>query len=290
MTNYKAILYVVIGAFSYGLLATIVKYANEQGIHSSTLTFLQFFIGFLALTLFKFIQSKRTIEKTVVTTKSKMKLIIWGTTLGLTTTLYYLSIQYIPVSVGIILLMQSIWISLLLEAIIKRRLPSWSKIVGVLIVLIGTVLATNLLHADLVLNPIGLLYGFGAGLTYAFSLLASSTVETHLSSITRSQYLVLGGLLLICIFWNVHIIETFELRAIPWGMLIALFGTVIAPIFFTMGIPKVGVSMGNIIASLEIPVSITSAVLILGESVDPIQWLGVMIILVAVIIINLKTK
>lgn len=289
MTDYKSVIHVVLGAISYGLLATIVKYANDLGVHTSTLTFLQFFIGFLILTVLQFTRRVNTKEKATTTAKSRIKLTLWGSTLGLTTTLYYLSIQYIPVSVGIILLMQSIWISLVLEAIVNKQLPSKSKILGVITVLVGTVLATNLIQADIVLNPIGLLYGFGAGVSYAFSLYASSRIETQLPSILRSRYLVLGGLLLICLFWNRQIIDTFQVQAIPWGLLIALFGTVIAPIFFTMGIPKTGVALGNIIASLEIPVSITSAVLILHESVKPIQWIGVSVILLAVIIINLKT-
>jgi len=49
MKNFKAVIYVLAGAISYGLLATIVKYANGLGIGTSALTFWQFFIGFIFL-------------------------------------------------------------------------------------------------------------------------------------------------------------------------------------------------------------------------------------------------
>lgn len=288
MKDLKSILYVVLGAISYGLLATIVKYANGLGIHSSVLTFLQFFMGFLMLSILCYSVTKKSATKIVLPLKSKLKLILWGSTLGLTTTFYYLSIQYIPVSVGIILLMQSVWISLVLESMVQKQLPSWNKVSGVSIVLIGTILATNLIDTDFVLSPIGLAYGVAAGATYAFSLFASSRIETQLPSLIRSKYFVLGGLLLICLFWNIDILASFQLQAIPWGFLLALFGTVIAPLFFTLGMPKVGVSFGNIIASLEIPVSIISAILILRESVEWIQWIGIAIILLAILLINAK--
>lgn len=57
--------------------------------------------------------------------------------------------------------------------------------------------------------------------------------------------------------------------------------------FFTKGIPKTGIGLANIVVSLEIPVSILSAILILDDNVSYIQWLGVVIILFAVLIINI---
>ncbi len=211
---------------------------------------------------------------------------VWGISLGLTTTLYYLSIQYISVSVGIILLMQSIWISLVAEAVLLKKFPSKGKITGVIIVLLGTTLATNLFQNNNNLDYRGIILGFGAGISYALAIYASSTVEKELPSSVRSQFLVLGGLLLIVAFWNMDIIRYMQVNAIPWGLLIAIFGTILPPLLFTKGIPKTGIAMGNIISSLEIPVSTLSAMLVLQEVVSGFQWLGILLILMAVIIIN----
>ena len=288
MKDYKSIFYVAAGACSYGLLATIVKFANQLDIHTSVLTFLQFLIGFLFLLVFNyFSQSKKTVPQPP-SFAAKLKLIAWGTSLGLTSTLYYLAIQYIPVSVGIILLMQSIWISLIAEALIRKQIPSRAKIMGVLIVLLGTALSTNIFQETKILDGRGLLLGFGAGISYAVAIFSSSNIANQLPSPVRSQFLVLGGLLLIIVFWNVHIVQQMTLRALPWGLIIALFGTILPPLFFTRGIPKTGIALGNIISSLEIPVSTISAVLLLHEAVSGIQWAGILLILVAVTVINLR--
>ncbi|QQT62129.1 EamA family transporter [Sphingobacterium multivorum] len=286
MKDYRSTLYVAAGACSYGLLATIVKYANHLGIHTSLLTFLQFMFGFLFLLAFNLLSKRHTKEHNIIKFSSKIKLMVWGISLGLTTTLYYLSIQYIPVSVGIILLMQSIWISLVAEAVLLKKLPSKGKLAGVIIVLLGTTLATNLFQNNNALDYRGIILGFGAGISYALAIYASSTVEKELPSSVRSQFLVLGGLLLIVAFWNMDIIRYMQVNAVPWGFLIAIFGTILPPLLFTKGIPKTGIAMGNIISSLEIPVSTLSAMLVLQEVVSGFQWLGILLILMAVIIIN----
>ncbi len=286
MKDYKSTLYVAAGACSYGLLATIVKYANHLGIHTSLLTFLQFMFGFLFLLAFNLLSKRNAEEHNAIKFSSKIKLMVWGISLGLTTTLYYLSIQYIPVSVGIILLMQSIWISLVAEAVLLKKFPSKGKITGVIIVLLGTTLATNLFQNNNNLDYRGIILGFGAGISYALAIYASSTVEKELPSPIRSQFLVLGGLLLIVAFWNIDIIRYMQPNALPWGLLIAIFGTILPPLLFTKGIPKTGIAMGNIISSLEIPVSTLSAMLVLQEVVSGFQWFGILLILMAVIIIN----
>lgn len=286
MKDYKSTLYVAAGACSYGLLATIVKYANHLGIHTSLLTFLQFMFGFLFLLAFNLLSKRNEEEHNAIKFSSKIKLMVWGISLGLTTTLYYLSIQYIPVSVGIILLMQSIWISLVAEAVLLKKFPSKGKITGVIIVLLGTTLATNLFQNNNDLDYRGIILGFGAGISYALAIYASSTVEKELPSPVRSQFLVLGGLLLIVAFWNIDIIRYMQPNALPWGLLIAIFGTILPPLLFTKGIPKTGIAMGNIISSLEIPVSTLSAMLVLQEVVSGVQWFGILLILMAVIIIN----
>ncbi|WP_159728637.1 DMT family transporter [Sphingobacterium sp. 18053] len=286
MKDYKSTLYVAAGACSYGLLATIVKYANHLGIHTSLLTFLQFMFGFLFLLAFNLLSKRNAEEHNAIKFSSKIKLMVWGISLGLTTTLYYLSIQYIPVSVGIILLMQSIWISLVAEAVLLKKFPSKGKITGVIIVLLGTTLATNLFQNNNDLDYRGIILGFGAGISYALAIYASSTVEKELPSPIRSQFLVLGGLLLIVAFWNIDIIRYMQPNALPWGLLIAIFGTILPPLLFTKGIPKTGIAMGNIISSLEIPVSTLSAMLVLQEVVSGFQWFGILLILMAVIIIN----
>lgn len=283
----KGALLVFFGAMSYGILATIVKYANNQGVHTSVLTFMQFFAGVLFLIAFARTQ-KRTGSKKLQAA-SKVKLLLYGTTFGMTSIFYYLSIRYIPVSMGIILLMQSIWMSVALEAIVQRTIPTTLKIIGTITILAGTILATNVLFEVSSTDWRGILLGMLAAGSYTISLYASSNIETESSSSVRSQYLILGGFLFVVSYWNLDIIEHFNTYSgIIWGVLLALFGTIIPPLLFTKGIPLVGIGIGAIIAAVEIPVSILSAHWILDERINLWQWMGVLIILISVVLVNKK--
>ena len=52
-----------------------------------------------------------------------------------------------------------------------------------------------------------------------------------------------------------------------WGILIALFGTVIPPMLLNAGFPLTGIGLGSIVSALELPVSVMMAYVLLNETV-----------------------
>src|SRR5690606_38330383 len=122
----------------------------------------------------------------------------------------YLSIQYVPVSVGIILLMQTIWMSIDLEAIRSPKSIGKTKIIGGFVVILGTLLATNIFAADTTLDIRGILLGLLAATSYTCSMYASNDIGRQMPSVERSRDLILAGLLAIIVFWNFDIPNYFE--------------------------------------------------------------------------------
>ena len=57
---------------------------------------------------------------------------------------------------------------------------------------------------------------------------------------------------------------------------------------FTKGMPLVGVGLGGIIASIELPVSVTMAYLFINEAVNLYQWIGIVLIVLAIAIMNIS--
>ncbi|MEA4904267.1 MAG: EamA family transporter, partial [Petrimonas sp.] len=70
--------------------------------------------------------------------------------------------------------------------------------------------------------------------------------------------------------------------------MLALLGTVIPPLFFSFGMPRTGVSLGAILSAAELPVAVVSSSLILREDVQALQWIGVFLILSAIVLTNIK--
>ena len=291
MEKVKGVLLVALGAASYGVLATFVKVAHGQGFHTSEMSFSQFLLGFICLFIFNLFRKKEKAAAPETDGKAWIKLVVAGSSLGLTSSFYYLSVQYLPVSVCIILLMQTIWMGVILEWLLNRHAPEPKKMIAALVVIAGTLLATNIFDTRVVFNPWGLLFGLLAALSYTISMYSSNKIAPNLPVVKRSMYLVLGGLIAIVIFWNTRLLQEFSFAVIlKWGAFLSIFGTILPPLLFTKGLPKIGIGLGSIVSSVEIPVSILFAHFILYETVLPIQWAGVALIISAIAGMNLKFK
>jgi len=289
--NLKGVLYVATGAASYGILATFVKYANNQGVGTAGLAFSQYLFGALVLVVLSFLFSNKKEQESIVSKDRfpKLKLVLYGSFLGLTSSFYYLSIQYVPVSVGIILLMQTIWMGVVVEFFMARHLINSTKIIGGVVALIGTALAAKIFESEIELDIRGIGYGLLAAASYTGVLFASSRVALEVPLFTRTKYLVFGGLLVILVFWNGAILHDISWPVfLKWGSFLGLFGTILPPVLFNKGMPRVGTGFGSIISAIEIPISVVSAYLVLNEHISLLQWLGIVIILIAVVLINRK--
>src|SRR5690606_20931404 len=101
----KGVLYVGLGATSYGMLATFVKMAYGEGFTTAEVTSSQFIYGLTGLLLINAFQ-KRKHKSNVINASRKniTQLMVAGTSMGFTSIFYYLAVKYIPVSIGIVLL------------------------------------------------------------------------------------------------------------------------------------------------------------------------------------------
>ena len=187
------VLLVLIGAASYGVLATMVGLAYKQGYSTTEVVFSQDLIGLLVLGIMTFLSKQNNKYNTKNTSKKdSLKLIFGGMSLGFIGFFYYWAVQYIPVSIAVVLLMQSIWISVVLEAIIDRKVPNKFQILAIFIVIVGTIFATDAIHNLQHLNQKGLLFGYLAGLMYAFMLLVMNRWG-HQVPPTKKSFLMLIG-------------------------------------------------------------------------------------------------
>ena len=286
----KGSILVALGSSSYGMLATFVKMAYKEHYSTAEVTISQFTLGVIGLLLLSLFSGKKpqAIDP-APRWKSITKLMIAGTSMGLTSVFYYLSVQYIPVSVGIVLLMQTVWMGVTLEMIMHKKLPGARKIIAVLIILAGTLLATNLWGAEIAIDWRGIGWGMLAAMAYTVAVYASNGIALHLPSIKRSLYLVLGGLIIILCIFHSSLNADFGFSIFwRWAIVLSLFGTILPPLLFTMGMPLTGVGLGTIIAAVEIPVSVMMAHLLLKEPVNVFQWLGIALILAAVVLMNIE--
>ena len=311
---FKGVLFVAMGASIFGMLATFVKLSYRDGFTTSEVTTAQFVLGLMGLLILNGIQTK-TAKKNLAkpTAKEVRILMLAGTSLGCTSLFYYLCVQYINVSIAIVLLMQSVWFSVVVESFISRKFPNLKKIIATIIVLAGTFLATNLINLNVTLDWHGVFWGLMAAASFTATMFTSNTLATHIPVLRKSLIMLSGGAIIVFIFLffaqigplhfdflksfylnftnNTEHIKPFDFSIFyTYGFVLALFGTIIPPILFNLGFPKTGLGLGSIISSLELPVSVTMAFVLLGEEVIVIQWVGILLILFAIVLMNLPSR
>jgi len=286
----KGVFLVALGATSYGMLATFVKLAYKDGYTTAEVTSSQFIYGIIAIlfiNLFQKIVNKEKVQK--ASSKNIFQLMVAGTSLGMTSVFYYLCVKYIDVSIAIVLLMQTVWMGVLLEWILDKKRPSTQKIISVIIVLFGTFLATKLYEFTIQLDWRGIFWGILAAASFTTTMFTANKVALGISSAQRSLYMLVGGAVIVFTFSAFTQVGFLNIEIFKnYGLFLALFGTIIPPILLNAGFPKTGLGLGSIVASLELPVSVFMAFLILNEKVVFWQWSGILLIILAIVIMNLN--
>ena len=301
MTNnkvLKGVFLVGLGATSYGMLATFVKMAYaDTGNTGNPFTpaeviTSQFILGIVAILMINFFQKIKNKNTATKASANHIKqLMIAGTSTGFTSIFYYLAVRYVPVSIGIVLLMQTVWMGVLLEMVLEKKIPSTTKIIAVFIVLIGTVLATNILQDTTTLDWRGIVLGLLAAASFTTTMFTANRIAIGISSAQRSLYMLLGGAVVVFIFALLTQHTPFNGDIFyKWGILLALFGTVIPPMLMNAGFPHTGIGLGSIVSSMELPVSVLMAYFLLQEEVVLLQWIGILLILAAIVAMNIQKK
>ncbi|MED4125095.1 DMT family transporter [Halalkalibacterium halodurans] len=286
----KFITAVFLGACSYGVLSTLVKLAYENGVPTAVVTSSQFLIGwFLLATLLAFTQKKRRL-----TMKEKIQLMLAGIPTGLVGIFYYLSLVTIEASVAIILLFQFVWIGVVLESLINRQFPTKKTVGSLIILLIGTVLASGSPWFNQgTVHWLGVLFGLLAAVSFALFILANAKVLPQLPTVQRSYYMVSGSLMAVLFIFGPQLfyqpLTTYG--QLGWyGVLLGFFGVCIPPLLFAYGMPQIGSGLGSILSSIELPVAVLLSVIVLKETVILSKWIGVFFIFLAIILPNIEWK
>jgi drug/metabolite transporter (DMT)-like permease len=281
---------VALGASSYGMLATFVKLAYSEGYTTAEVTSSQFIYGIIGILIINLFQKNKHKKDVLNASKSNIfNLMLAGTSLGMTSVFYYLCVKYIDVSIAIVLLMQTVWMGVILEWILEKKAPSFQKTVSVFIVLVGTVLATNIINNDITIDWRGILFGLLAAASFTTTMFTANRVATNISSAQRSLYMLLGGAVIVFGFgvFTQNTAFNFEIF-MKWGIFLALFGTIIPPMLMNAGFPLTGIGLGSIVSALELPVSVLMAFFILNEQVVGLQWIGIVLIIFAIILMNIN--
>ncbi|MBW8347920.1 DMT family transporter [Bacillus sp. IITD106] len=275
--RFRYTIIVFMGACSYGIPSTIAKLAYSHGFSPNEIAGAQVLIAAALLFL-----SLIMIRSVKIKLKSLFILMLAGSTTGLTTIFYFGSLKHIPASIAIVLLFQFTWMGIIIEAIIEKKWPSKEKWGALFLLASGTALTGQVYKVEIKeLSLEGVLLGLCAALTFALFILFSGKIESKVKPILRSAYMTLGATVVVLLIYPpTFLVNGFLFSGLfKWGLLLALFGSVIPIICFAIGVPRIGSGLATILSAFELPVAIIMAYIVLRENINISQWVGVIIIL-----------
>lgn len=286
MKAWQYALAVFFGGCCYGILSTFVKLAYSAGFSMAEVSGSQYLFGTLFIWVCTLFIGKQVQKLSI---SSFIKVLISGLPMGLTGIFYYQSLQTVDASLAIIFLFQFVWIGTLLEWIFYKHKPNKGKLLSIAILLIGSLFATGLIiEGGKTISLSGLGWGMLSALSFSSFILVSGAVGNQLHPIFKSALLSSGALIIVMIILPPSFLldPSTLLKLSPYGLVLGFFGVMLPPLLFSIGMPRVGPSLGTILSASELPVAVIMSTLILREQVDLIQWFGVILVLFGIFIGN----
>lgn len=282
---------VLIGAISYGIPASLFKMATSTGILPANLLLSQVLFAAMILICINYIRRNKINYQ--INNIGRSKLLLSGLAMASTNTLYFTSLQYVSVTISAVLLMQAVWIAMIFGIVFQKKYPSIHQIISVILIMIGTVLATQLLSNNVAISWFGILLAFGSACAYAAMIIITNSVVTKADPIQRAMYVSIGACFFLSLFWGSSINLVGQWDLFKWGPIIAIFSVVLPLVCFSKGMPLLSPSIGGIISSIELPSAILFAYILLNEKISLVQIIGIFIIIFAVAypnLINIRSK
>ena len=210
------------------------------------------------------------------------------------TVCYFSAITIMPLSTAAILLYTSpIWIMLMSVLFFKEKLNR-KKILALALAFAGCVLVSGISGERITLA--GLLLGLGSGIGYGLYSILGTIALRRYSPYTVTTYTFVfaaAGSWLIC--RPADMLSKFAGASNLAGLLLfclltALVTAVIPFLAYTLGLRTVEASRAGILATIEPMVATLIGVLFFSEPLTMLSGLGILLILAAVILLNLKKK
>ncbi|MDF2714120.1 MAG: EamA family transporter [Paenibacillus sp.] len=289
-SRWLAVVLVLLGATSYGMMSPFIKMAYDRGFDDVQVSASQITMG-TAILWFMVLVDRNAWANPFRQPWIRLSLIgIFG--LALTTFFYNNTLSRLDASLSIVLLFQFTWITIVMECLYTRTRPSRNQVIAVVFVIAGTMLAVNLSSGNMkTVQPLGVLLGLLSACTYSFFLFAAGKVKTTLHASMKSAVMLTAVLPVLYIVYPPDTIFSGNAGTLlGWGMLLGLLGSVVPTLFFNIGIPAIGSSLAAMLASMELPVALTGALFILGERVLPMQWTGMVLILLGIVVSEIRTS
>lgn len=289
--NLKGTIMVLMAGIAWGISGISGQYLMAYGMNINLLTSVRLIVPGLLLTAMAVISQPQHFFRAIKQPKVLGGIAVFAI-IGLLMNqyAYLMAIHYTNAGTATVLQYVAPIIILAYVSLKNKQLPTLSEFFAILFAILGTfVIATHGHFDGLAMTPKGFFWGLFSAVTYSFYIILPAKLIREYGSFTVIGLgMIMGGV-------------AFPILVNPWqyklvlnpGNLLGLFGiiivgTVFAYSLFLMGICIIGPVKGSLLAAIEPVSSVFFSVTVMHEIFYPMDFLGMIFIIAAVILISLR--
>ena len=207
---------------------------------------------------------------------------------------YFNAITLMDLSTAAILLYTAPSIVMILSLILFRERITVKKVIALVLAFAGCCLVSGITGGTQSLTVRGLLFGLGSGVGYAlYSIFARFALDRGYSSNTINFYSCLLASIGAALIWNP--VPTVTAMFASWSsagfcLFAGLITCYLPYLLYTYGLTGLETGRASILASAEPVVATLVGIFAFHETLTPVALLGVMLVLSAVVLLNLKER
>lgn len=281
----KGKLCLVISAFIYGLAPILAKAAYEGGANEITLAFLRTFLTVPLLLLII-----KADHKSLRLTKKEFKEILILGTIGGALPIVLLYISYNHISTGLATTLHFIYpiIIIFASAVVYREKISVPTILAAITVTIGIFMFADISNSS---DKVGIVLAILSGVFYSFYVIyIDKSGLDRMDHAKFTFYLMIIMSIATLIFGLITGEVSFAMSKRSWAFsfLISFLITVLATPLFQAGVKFEGAASAGIISTIEPITTIILGAMFLGEAMQPMQYIGGILIFAGITAAQLK--
>lgn len=291
----KGITLVIIAALFWGYMGVPTKNLGDLNFDGFSVTFFRTSIAGIVYLLYCLTKDHSLLK---IDKKGFLFFMIYGVVAFDGTFIsYILSVKYISIALATMFMFTSqIWVVILSYFIFKEKFTV-KKVSAILLTLIGCFMMCKIYDITAIhLNIKGIIFGIISGFTFALQIIFAKISLNKYNQDTLLAYSFIFASLFLIPFMDmkntIHILKSstntyFIIKNI---FVIGILNTVIANGAYIKSVQYIEVGVASIIASSEIVIAAIIAYFVFQQSLDIVQIIGMVLILVSVIILGIKKQ
>jgi drug/metabolite transporter (DMT)-like permease len=279
MQDLIGVLLIIVSGISFGASAIFARFAYEAGTNPITLLFLRFGIASVCMLFMALVRGISVPRGRIL-----LGLVLMGAVGYAGQSFCYFTALTLT-SAGLVALLLYLYPALVtvLAVVVLKEPVSKLKIIALIFALAGTALTIGPAGGG---KPLGIVLGLGAAFIYSVYILVGSKITKQGTAIQSSAVIITSAAVVYGCLIAIQGVS-FPKTLYGWASVIAvaLISTVLAIVTFLAGLERVGPTNAATLSTIEPVVTVTLAMLVLGETITPLQIAGGMMILIAVIVL-----